>query len=310
MGETSRVLIAGAADANRERIETLLGAEGIAVEAVPDSAAALRRAPDFQLAIVDRSQAGAGFLEKLKASVPAGMLPVLAMGADDPSQRALLFDEGADDCLPWPPAQDELLARVRSLLRLRNRFEAFAIKQRELEQLSRTDGLTGLLNHKSIKERINEEFRRAQRHGDALGLLMVDLDHFKTLNDRRGHPFGDRVLKLVADIVAEAVRETDLCGRYGGEEFAVVLPRTSLNGALTVAERIRSSIELFDFEGERLTLSVGVAGFPGSASSPDMLLRAADEALYASKREGRNRTEIYRDASRRSSARLISSDRN
>jgi diguanylate cyclase (GGDEF)-like protein len=199
---------------------------------------------------------------------------------------------------------------VRSLLRLRGRFEALAIKQRELEQLSRTDGLTGLLNHKSIKERISEEFRRAQRHGDALGLLMVDLDHFKALNDRRGHPFGDRVLKMVSDVLAESVRETDLCGRYGGEEFAVVLPRTSLNGALTVAERIRSSIELSDFEGERMTLSVGVAGFPGSASSPDLLLRAADEALYTSKREGRNRTQIYRDASRRASVRLVVNERN
>jgi diguanylate cyclase (GGDEF)-like protein len=310
MGETSRILIAGAADASRDRVQTLLGAEGLTVEAIPDATVAIRRAADFQLAIVDRSLASAGFFQELRAGAPGVVLPVLAIGAADASERALLLDGGADDCLPWPPAPDELLARVRSLLRLRGRFEALAVKQRELEQLSRTDGLTGLLNHKSIKERITEEFRRAQRHGDPLGVLMVDLDHFKLLNDRRGHPFGDRVLKRVADALTEAVRETDLCGRYGGEEFAVVLPRTSLNGALTVAERIRSSVELADFDGERMTLSVGVAGFPGSAANPELLLRAADEALYASKREGRNRTQIYRDASRRASVRLVSTDRN
>jgi two-component system, cell cycle response regulator len=310
MAEMSRILIAGATDAIRERVQTVLGAEGISVEAVPDAAAALKRATDFQLAIVDRSLAGAGFLHQLSATAPGGMLPVLAIGASDASERALLLDEGADDCMPWPPSPEELLARVRSLLRLRGRFEALGVKQRELEQLSRTDSLTGLLNHKSIKERITEEFRRAQRHGDPLGVLMVDLDHFKLLNDRRGHPFGDRVLLRVAAALTEAVRETDLCGRYGGEEFAVVLPRTSLNGALTVAERIRASVELADFDGERMTLSVGVAGFPGSASNPELLLRAADEALYANKREGRNRTQIYRDASRRASVRIISTDRN
>ncbi|MHB8418230.1 MAG: GGDEF domain-containing protein [Myxococcales bacterium] len=298
MPEAAKILVAAFPELGRDRLAAALARDGLVSEVVSDTAAALRRAADVQLAIVGGDLAGDGLIEALKTAPRAGMLPLLAVSAGDAGERARLLDMGADDCLPVAFAEEELSARVRALLRLGGRFEELARRQRELEQLSREDGLTGLLNHRCIKERLAEEFRRAQRHGDALSLLMVDLDWFKTLNDRRGHPFGDRVLKRVAGLLTEAVRETDLCGRYGGEEFALLLPRTSLNGALTVAERVRSSVAATDFEGERLTLSVGVAGFPGSAGSAELLLRAADEALYASKREGRNRTQIYRDSRR------------
>jgi two-component system, cell cycle response regulator len=308
MTQAAKILVAAAAEPDRDRLAATLAREGLVSEVVSDAAAALRRASDVQLAIVASDLAGDGLIEALKTAPRPAMLPLLALSAGDAGERARLLDRGADDCLPQAFAEEELSARVRALLRLGGKFEELARRQRELEQLSREDGLTGLLNHRSIKERLVEEFRRAQRHGDALSMLMVDLDHFKALNDRRGHPFGDGVLRRVAGLLAEAVRETDVCGRYGGEEFAVLLPRTSLNGALTVAERVRSSVETAEFEGERLTLSVGVAGFPGSAASPDLLVRAADEALYASKREGRNRTQIYRDSSRR--ALRAASDRN
>ncbi len=307
MAQTAKILVAAASAPDRDRLAATLARDGLVSEVVADAAAALRRASDVQLAIVGDALAAEGLIEALKSAPRQAMLPLLALSSGSASERARLLDRGADDCLPASFAEEELSARVRALLRLGGQFEQLARRQQELEQLSREDGLTGLLNHRSIKERLAEEFRRAQRHGDALSLLMVDLDHFKSLNDRRGHPFGDRVLRRVAGLLAEAVRETDVCGRYGGEEFVVLLPRTALNGALTVAERVRGSVEAAAFEGERLTLSVGVAGFPGSAVNPDLLLRAADEALYASKREGRNRTQIYRDGRR---VQRVANDRN
>ncbi|MHB1846526.1 MAG: GGDEF domain-containing protein, partial [Deltaproteobacteria bacterium] len=214
-----------------------------------------------------------------------------------------LLQAGADVCVAAGAPTADLQWQLRALVRLRQRFDRLTAEKKELEELSRQDALTGLLNRRSLEERIAEEFRRAQRHGDALCVLMLDLDEFKRINDRRGHPFGDRVLRGVAKRIAESVRETDFCARYGGEEFSVILPRTSLNGALTVAERIRTSVEREGLDGEQVTVSIGVAGLPGASSaSPELLVRAADEALYVAKREGRNRTKIYRDGPRRGAA--------
>jgi diguanylate cyclase (GGDEF)-like protein len=299
MARDLSLLIVGEEGLDRARLAACLEREGFVVALATGAAEALRLARDARLALVDRALLGAGLLGQLAAVAPDGILFSLAFGGADAAGRAEAIEAGADDCLSTAFDEAELLARLHGLLRTRGRFERLFERQRELEQLARTDGLTGLLNQRAFKERLEEEFRRALRHGDPLSLLMLDLDHFKRLNDRRGHPFGDRVLRRIAEVTVEAVRETDLVARCGGEEFAVILPRTSLNGALTVAERIREAIEALDLEGERTTVSVGIAGFPGShARSAELLVRAADEALYSSKRAGRNRTRLHQDGPR------------
>ena len=259
----------------REGFPVRLFESGAALAADPDPGeVAVLATPPFSQAILDQLHA---------RPVP---VPVLAIGVDSP----VLLESGADAVMARPLEAAMLRAWVTALLRHRRRFELLAERQRELEELSRKDGLTGLFNHRWLKERLGEEFRRSQRHGDPLALLMLDLDSFKGLNDRLGHPFGDRVLRAVAELITGSVRETDLCARYGGEEFAVLLPRSGLNGALTVAGRIWSGAQTLTIEGERVGVSVGVSVGPSpQLRGPDLLLRAADEALYRAKREGRNR---------------------
>ena len=146
---------------------------------------------------------------------------------------------GADDFLAKPFAEAEILARCAAMLRIKLLQDQLRSAQSQLEELSVTDGLTGLYkNRRFFDERLREEFRRAQRYSDPVSLIMMDLDHFKDVNDRYGHPFGDGVLRETAELLTTNVREPDICSRYGGEEFAVILPKTHLQGALAVAERI------------------------------------------------------------------------
>ena len=159
-----------------------------------------------------------------------------------------------------------------------------------------TDGLTQVANHRHFQDRLREEFRRAQRYDDPLALILVDLDHFKNVNDNFGHQVGDEVLAAMAACVKAAVRETDFVARYGGEEFAVLLPKTHLAGALTVAERIAADMVGIKAgpNGLKVTASFGVSGFPGrSVNTSEQLVKTADEALYRAKREGRNKISLF-----------------
>lgn len=159
----------------------------------------------------------------------------------------------------------------------------------ELLRLSTTDALTGLCNRRSLLERAEQEISRAQRHGAPLSMLVLDMDHFKEINDRQGHAEGDRVLVRLADCLRGELRASDPAGRLGGEEFAVVLPDSPLDGALQVAERIRRCVETpREARPPCATVSIGVAELlPGE--SLDDLLRRADRALYEAKATGRNR---------------------
>ena len=162
-----------------------------------------------------------------------------------------------------------------------------------LSALSRADGLTGLYNRRHWQERLDEEVLRVQRQPRPLSLLMFDLDHFKRVNDRHGHLTGDEVLRAVGELVHTTLRRTDVAGRYGGEEFAVLLPDTTLEGATLVAERLREGAEALRVTaGEAsiaLTISLGVAEWHAGMADGAALVAAADEALYDAKRSGRNR---------------------
>lgn len=167
--------------------------------------------------------------------------------------------------------------------------------QRALQEASITDELTGLRNRRYLMRRYHEEFERSRRLGRPLGFFMMDLDHFKGINDSCGHPFGDLVLKAVARAIAEAVREYDIAGRYGGEEFAVIVSETSPQDMMILAERIRETIAAL-FIGDdqaciRVTVSLGVAVL-GGEDTAESLLKRADVALYQAKHGGRNRTVL------------------
>ncbi len=173
----------------------------------------------------------------------------------------------------------------------------------EVERLSEIDGLTGVRRRGAFDKKIGEELVRAKTFKTTFGLMILDIDHFKSLNDGHGHPFGDQVLKRIGAVLNSLVYDTDFVARYGGEEFAIVLPRAEPAGALRKAEAIRAAIEAevfsVGFEELRVTVSIGLSHFPRDASTPEEMVARADAAMYAAKSAGRNRV-VDSDALRRS----------
>lgn len=181
-----------------------------------------------------------------------------------------------------------------------------AINKRQLEsansqlrELADLDGLTGLLNRRYWEQCLAHEFARHLRYDEPASLVIFDIDHFKRFNDTYGHQLGDEVIREVARLTRQLARETDFAGRYGGEEFVVLLPNTDSQGAVQFAERLRKSIArlLIDHQGEDLsvTISLGVAGMGADLATYQDLIEAADQALYQSKERGRNCTTLHPD---------------
>jgi diguanylate cyclase (GGDEF)-like protein len=180
------------------------------------------------------------------------------------------------------------------------RLEDISEANRRLADISLTDELTGLPNRRYLNRRLREELAMAKRFKNPLSCIMVDLDHFKKVNDSLGHQTGDQVLQAIAKALSTDKREYDVVGRYGGEEFLVLLPQVNLSDALTVAERLRKYVEGSDLATQtkrpiRMTISLGVATFNGEGSvGEEDLIRRADEALYRAKAEGRNRSVLFK----------------
>ena len=182
---------------------------------------------------------------------------------------------------------------IVSLLGIATDFTQFYKLKEELARQATTDELTGVRNRRSLFETARQEFTRAHRYKHPLSVLMLDIDHFKRINDRYGHDVGDKVLRTVADACRRELRDSDVLGRLGGEEFGVVLPNTTGAGALAVAERLRICIDALLLEGDwgeeiAPKVSIGVACLEGAARIEEVLKRA-DQALYAAKAAGRNR---------------------
>lgn len=192
--------------------------------------------------------------------------------------------------------KEELRRSKEELERTARQLEASNAK---LEALAVTDGLTGLYNHRYFQQRLREEIQRAERYESTLCLAMLDVDYFKCYNDTHGHPRGDEILVEVARLIRENIRGTDVAARYGGEEFAIIFVEMDMAVAEEVAERLRRAIEAFEFPGEecqpggRLTVSIGLACYPGDAATADELIKKADEALYRAKRLRRNVVVAY-----------------
>ena len=210
---------------------------------------------------------------------------------------------GGDDYLLKPVSEIVLGAKIRAMQRLvLMRTSLLALTQKldaankELVRISSSDGLTGVANRRFFDETIALEWRRARRHSNSIAMLMCDVDFFKLFNDTYGHQAGDDCLRKVATAISlNTERPSDLVARYGGEEFVVVLPETTIGGALMVAEKIRQAIRELNIAhesspGGRVTMSIGIASAaPGFDNPPDDLIHAADKALYRAKREGRDR---------------------
>jgi diguanylate cyclase (GGDEF)-like protein len=212
-------------------------------------------------------------------------LPIVFLSAEQDTARQLLARKlGGDDFIPKPVDLDRLV----TLVRLR------AERARSLRAVMESDSLTGLLNHARFKERLALEMERARREGKELSLAIIDLDHFKSVNDTHGHLVGDRVIRGLARSLQKHLRRTDVIGRYGGEEFAALLPSTAPEQAANRMSQIRERFAVTPFDGAHrpfsVTFSAGVAGSL-QHEGPEALISAADAALYAAKRAGRNRVE-------------------
>ena len=168
---------------------------------------------------------------------------------------------------------------------------------RKLAEASNRDGLTGVFNRRYLEQTISKEFFRIKRYGGTLSFILLDLDYFKNINDQYGHLAGDEVLRQTADVLSLCIREADTLGRYGGEEFGIILPETRLEGALVLAERLRQNIlkkKIFHNEHQiKLTVSVGVAELTDDMERYECLIDRADSALYRSKEQGRNQVNAF-----------------
>jgi diguanylate cyclase (GGDEF)-like protein/PAS domain S-box-containing protein len=191
---------------------------------------------------------------------------------------------------------------VRSITDRKRSEEEKRMLIERLERLSRTDGLTGMLNKRGLMERLQTEFERVKRYGGSISLLICDIDDFKYVNDLYGHSAGDNYLKLVAQAMYNSIRSADIIGRFGGDEFMVILQGVEREEAMKLAERIRSIVEdtvlkVDIMRSVKSTVSVGVATFDStesySVTTPEELIKAADDALYRAKNKGKNRVELY-----------------
>jgi diguanylate cyclase (GGDEF)-like protein len=240
---------------------------------------------------------GFKFLTMMKSRPELQDTPVIMLtGRDDRELKIRGLEQGASDYITKPFDAEELVARVKVHLKIKNLQDDLKRTNELLLELSNTDHLTGLFNRRYLMEALGKEVQRSVRKAGNLSLIILDIDHFKQVNDTYGHLQGDVVLQKVALQLQKELRAYDTAARYGGEEFIAVLPDATLNEAVFVAERVRASVEATKFSGAlsslKLTVSIGVARFssPG-CTTVDSFIKLADDSLYRAKANGRNRVE-------------------
>ncbi|MCX7923478.1 MAG: diguanylate cyclase [Clostridia bacterium] len=230
--------------------------------------------------------------KRLKKDYEIEDIPVIMVTAKtDGNDIKMGLELGAFDYIKKPVDEVEVIARVQSALR-------FKKNQDTLKEMAMKDSLTGVYNHALLIELFEKEMTKTSRKVCSIAFVMADIDYFKNINDTYGHTVGDKVLRGMSHILSTSVRKSDIVGRYGGEEFGMVLPDISADGAYNFCERIRKSIEghSFNIDGENInvTLSMGVAikTCKNNLRSSEVI-KMADDALYRAKRNGRNRVEVY-----------------
>jgi two-component system, cell cycle response regulator len=291
-----------------ERLRGLVMAAGFEARVVSSGAAVLAALhKDFSpIVISDRMMPdmdGLTLCRTIRSEQFAGYVYVLLLTVQDAEQDILAgLDAGADDYLSKRASSAQLIARLRTAQRILTLEHSLRTVVDEKSRLATTDTLTGACNRRYFTRHFSRELKRVQRHGGSLSLLMLDIDHFKQVNDRLGHAVGDEVLQEFSRRIGAGLpRESDWFARMGGEEFVVVLPQTPLSGAAIVAEKLRANIAASPIRtlagGVRITVSIGVAGLDASAATAtaatlDSMLDLADRCLYQSKSGGRDRVTM------------------
>ena len=256
----------------------------------------------FQLVITDWMMPGLdgpALVQKIRTSGQKSYTYIIMLTAMDNKDNIVLgLESGADEYLTKPFNSRELIARVASGMRILRLEEELMQARIQMEALAMHDGLTGLLNRRAIEEYAEAEFNMAGRKKQPMSVILLDIDHFKNVNDRFGHKFGDVVLRQVAQTLKEDLRNYDRVGRWGGEEFLLILPGTELKDAVIVAERLRSKTaavqtSLENGETFSIHISLGTACTTGQFQSLAKLIDAADQALYQAKQSGRNRVCVF-----------------
>jgi two-component system cell cycle response regulator len=264
----------------------------------------------IELVITDLSMPeldGYGLVKRIRESVVSRIqnIPVIVVtGAEDTAARERAFEAGANDFLMKNSDRVELLARLRAHQKLVQTIRQLEESQRVLREQANTDALTALANRRFFEQIAGKELALMRRQKEHLTVIMMDIDHFKSINDTYGHQAGDHVLKRVAQTLSSAVREEDVVARVGGEEFVVSSPYTNRLAALVLAERLRKAIEDLEiiYEDSRIdvTMSLGIAVRPQDGDDLEALKAVADERLYTAKQTGRNRfcasDKAHRDA--------------
>jgi diguanylate cyclase (GGDEF)-like protein len=274
--DRSQILVVDADSRSSAHLVMVLDGGGYRVTRVTGDIEALKRARDcsFDLVIArlgSPPEDGLELTRLLRSDPVLQDIPILLLAdTNETARRLTALDVGADEVVVGAISDSELVARVRVHLR-------HAIRTRELQMRALRDGLTGILNRKGIDEALGRELQRGSRTGAALAVMLVDVDRLKRINDERGHAAGDAVLQTVARAMASCVRLTDHAGRYGGDEFVVVLPDTDEAAALALAQRLRTAVA-------PVSISIGIAAaVPGD--TPTTVISRADAAMYRDKND-------------------------
>jgi two-component system cell cycle response regulator len=298
-GYSPLVLIVDDHPDNVEVLQVRLDALGYRTACASDGETALKMVakspPDLILLDVMMPRMdGNEVARRIKADKSLPYIPIIMQTALDSTQSKVVgLDSGADDYVTKPINYAELQARMTAALRIKS-------LQDRLAEMAITDALTGLFNRRHLDERLDEMFEHSARLHEPLSVVMFDIDHFKKVNDTYGHQAGDVVLAQFAQLLKHVARDIDKIGRYGGEEFMVLLPGTVLDAGVTFAKRARQEVETHQFEYDggalKCSISAGVASFPHpKVHTRQQLVKSADDALYVAKTTGRNRVIRFDD---------------
>jgi len=298
-GMGGKILLVDDRAHSRDRIlASLGGGYEVDIEAVPHEALLQAGENDYHLVIVSLGLAGFDGLRlcgQLRSLARTRQTPLLMLADIEDRQRILRgLDLGVNDYLVRPIDRNEMIARVRTLIRHKRYADGLRSNVQAVMELAVVDPLTGLHNRRYLESHLVSLLEQSAQKGRPLSAMILDIDHFKRVNDGYGHDAGDDVLKTFAARVKHLVRGADLMCRFGGEEFVVVMPDTRLSVAQTIGERIRAAVAASPFAIEKgaraipVTVSIGVAA-SARGDTPDALFKRADRALYLSKNSGRNR---------------------
>ncbi len=299
VGEGGRILLVEDMPATVDRISRALSLHhSIEVEADAQEALFTAAEGDYDLAIVSLNLAGVDALRlcsQLRSLDRTRTLPILVIADPNDTPRLMRgLDLGVNDYLVRPIDRNEMLARVRTQVRRKRFSDRLRDSVQMTIEMAVIDGLTGLHNRRYLERHLAMLVQQAAARSKPLSLLLLDIDHFKVVNDSHGHAVGDDVLREFSRRVRKAVRNIDLACRLGGEEFVIAMPDTDAALALLVGERIRQKIagerfQVSDGASLEITVSIGISSLEGGEDTPERLLKRADEALYRAKRAGRNR---------------------